>query len=256
MIEPLALPALHASHAGNWLREADGTTRALGKGDAVMRAADTPLLLLNAPLVESRLGYPDLSGLDMLELFAFVHPAKFCVPTPKGLAHALGLPEPEGGDAVPALLQQAAGALFGRCRSEEWAEREGAWSALRSLAKSRWPWAQVLSAHIKQPERAERWLFSRLPEWEDAPERPQPAQVVLAPEEVETRLTGMLGERSETRSGQRDYARAAANAFGPRRNKGAPHLLLAQAGTGVGKTLGYLAPASLWAEKSGGTVWV
>ncbi|HEX7710622.1 MAG TPA: ATP-dependent DNA helicase, partial [Sphingomonadaceae bacterium] len=38
--------------------------------------------------------------------------------------------------------------------------------------------------------------------------------------------------------------------------KGAPHLLLAQAGTGIGKTLGYLAPASLWAEKSGGTVWV
>ena len=33
-------------------------------------------------------------------------------------------------------------------------------------------------------------------------------------------------------------------------------MLLAQAGTGIGKTLGYLAPASLWAEKSGGTVWV
>ena len=256
MTEPIALPALHASHAGNWLREVDGTTRALGKGDAVMRAADTPLLLLNAPLVASRLGYPDLSGLDLLELFAFVHPAKFCVPTPKGLAHALGLPEPAGDDAVPALLQQAAGELLARCRGEEWAEREGAWSALRSLSKFRWPWAQVLGPHIRQPERAERWLFSRLPEWEDAPERPQPAQVTLAPEEVETRLTGMLGERSETRPGQRDYARAASGAFGPRRKKGAPHLLLAQAGTGVGKTLGYLAPASLWAEKSGGTVWV
>jgi Rad3-related DNA helicase len=35
-----------------------------------------------------------------------------------------------------------------------------------------------------------------------------------------------------------------------------PHLLLAQAGTGIGKTLGYLAPASLWAEHSQGTVWV
>jgi ATP-dependent DNA helicase DinG len=33
-------------------------------------------------------------------------------------------------------------------------------------------------------------------------------------------------------------------------------LLLAQAGTGIGKTLGYLAPASLWAQQSGGTVWV
>ena len=33
-------------------------------------------------------------------------------------------------------------------------------------------------------------------------------------------------------------------------------MLLAEAGTGIGKTLAYLAPASLWAEASGGTVWV
>ena len=33
-------------------------------------------------------------------------------------------------------------------------------------------------------------------------------------------------------------------------------MLLAEAGTGIGKTLAYLAPASLWAEQSGGTVWV
>jgi len=78
------LPALHASHAGTWLRPAGGGTRAIGKGEAIVAAADTPLLLLNAPLVATRLGYPDLSGLDLLELFAFVHPARFVVPTPKG----------------------------------------------------------------------------------------------------------------------------------------------------------------------------
>ena len=33
-------------------------------------------------------------------------------------------------------------------------------------------------------------------------------------------------------------------------------MLLAEAGTGIGKTLAYLAPASLWAERPGGTVWV
>src|SRR5215470_12905903 len=101
------LPALHASHAGTWLRGASAGTRAVGKGEAVVAAADTPLLLLNAPLVASRLGYPDLSGLDLLELFAFIHPARFVVPTPKGLANALGLAEPAGDDGVPALLQAA-----------------------------------------------------------------------------------------------------------------------------------------------------
>ena len=253
---PLALPALHASHAGSWLRAPGGPTRGVGKGEAVMAVADTPHLLLNAPLAATRLGYPDLSGLDLLELFAFVHPARFCVPTPKGLAHALGMAEAASDDAVPELLQAAGAKLLATCESSEWPEREGAWMALQSLGRLRWPWAPLLGPHVAKPERAERWLFSRLPEWEEAPERPQPAQVALSGEEVLARLDALTGEGAERREGQRAYAGDAAGAFAPRREKGLPHMLLAQAGTGIGKTLGYLAPASLWAEKSGGTVWV
>lgn len=256
-IDTLPLPALHASHAGTWLRDAqDGGTRGVSKGEAVMAAADTPLLVLNAPLVASRLGYPDLSGLDLLELFAFVHPAKFCVPTPKGLAHALNLAEPESEDAVPLLLQQAGAKLVATCENEDWAEREGAWSALQALARLRWPWAQVLTPHIRKPEQAEKWLFSRLPEWEETPERPQPAQVALDELAVEGQLDKLTGAGAEKREGQRLYARSAGGVFAPRAKDKRPHVLLAQAGTGIGKTLGYLAPASLWAEQSGGTVWV
>ena len=252
----LPLPALHASHAGIWLRDANGATRGCAKGEAVMAVADTPHLVLNAPLVASRLGYPDLSGLDLLELFAFVHPARFCVPTPKGIAHALGLDEVEADDGVPLLLQQAAARLIETCEDEDWAEREGAWSTLQSLTRLRWPWAQVLSPHVRKPERAEKWLFSRLPEWEEAPERPQPQQVLLDELEIEGQLERLTGEGSERREGQRLYARGAGGVFAPRSREKRPHVLLAQAGTGIGKTLGYLAPASLWAERSGGTVWV
>jgi ATP-dependent DNA helicase DinG len=251
----LTLPALHASHGGCWLNEG-GQTRAVGKGEAIVAAADTPVVLLNAPLVASRLGYPDLSGLDLLELFAFVHPARFVVPTPKGLAHALGLPEPEGDSAVPALLLAAAGQLLDTCQSPDWAEREGAWSQLQTLARLRWAWATLLSGHIARPERAERWLFARLPEWEEAPERPQPIQTTLDPEAVTARLAELTGSGAESRPMQQAFAREAAQAFSPRRREGQPHLVLAQAGTGIGKTLGYLAPASLWAGASGGTVWV
>jgi ATP-dependent DNA helicase DinG len=256
VIQPLPLPALHASHAGTWLRDANGGTRGCSKGEAVMAAADTPQLLMNAPLVASRLGYPDLSGLDLLELFAFIHPARFCVPTPKGLAHALSLDEPVDDASVPLLLQQAAGVLMATCESEDWAEREGAWSSLQSLARLRWPWAGVLSAHIRRPERAEKWLFSRLPEWEETPERPQPAQVLIEEPEIEAQLARLTGEGAEQREGQRSFSRGAGHVFGPRDRQKRPHVLLAQAGTGIGKTLGYLAPASLWAERSGGTVWV
>jgi ATP-dependent DNA helicase DinG len=254
-MDPLTLPALHASHAGTWLRSG-GRTQSCAKGEAVMAAADTPVLLLNAPLVASRLGYPDLSGLDLLELYAFVHPARFVVPTPKGLAHALRLDEPASDDAVPALLQRATAELLAVCASNEWAEREGAWSALQSLARLRWPWAGVLAQHIAQPATAEKWLFSRLPEWEETPERPQPAQVAMDEFEIEARLERLTGEGSERREGQRAYSREAGRVFAPRARDKRPHLLLAQAGTGIGKTLGYLAPASLWAEKSQGTVWV
>ena len=32
--------------------------------------------------------------------------------------------------------------------------------------------------------------------------------------------------------------------------------LVAEAGTGIGKTLGYLAPSSLWAKEADGAVWI
>ncbi len=256
MPQPVPLPALHASHAGTWLRDANGNTRGASKGDAIMAAADTPVLMLNAPLVATRLGYPDLSGLDLLELFAFVFPARFCVPTPKGLADALELDPPQSDDTVPELLQRAAGAILEHCESSEWAFRDGAWSVLQSLTKMRWPWAAVLAPHIRKPDRGEKWLFAKLPEWDEAPEKPQPAQIAIDDAEIEAQLDHLTGAGAERREGQRSYAKAAGKVFAPRSKQSVPHVLLAQAGTGIGKTLGYLAPASLWASASKGTVWV
>jgi len=253
---PVPLPALHASHSGCWLSDANGNTRALSRGEAIMAAAETPLLMLNAPLVASRLGYPELSGLDLIELFAFVFPARFMVPTPKGLADALELPEPEHEGEVPLLLARAAARLFAACESEEWAEREGAWSVLQSMTRLKWPWTGMLAPHVRRPEKAERWVFARLPEWEDQPARAQPRTVSLDPAEVSGRLDTLTGDGSEKRSGQQDFAQSAAHIFVPRPERGRPNMVLAQAGTGVGKTLGYLAPASLWAQSAEGTVWV
>ncbi|HEX2793553.1 MAG TPA: ATP-dependent DNA helicase [Croceicoccus sp.] len=254
--DPVPLPALHASHSGCWLSDASGNVRALSRGEAIMAAAETPLLMLNAPLVANRLGYPELSGLDLLELFAFVHPARFMVPTPKGMAEALDLPVPSHEGDVPLLLARAAARLFDTCNGVAWTEREGAWSTLQSLARLKWPWSGMLAPHVRRPERAERWLFSRLPEWEEQAPRPQPKHVLLEPDAVTAQLDRLTGEDAERREGQRDYARAAAQTFAARPEKGRPNLVLAQAGTGVGKTLGYLAPASLWAQAAEGTVWV
>ena len=135
MAPPLAFPALHASHAGIWIATPDGETRRVGKAEAVARAAETPMILLNAPLVAQRLGYAELSGLDLLELFAFVHPARFVVPTAKGLSELLGLGEPTGDEAVAGLLVTAAQTLLATLTDAAWPEREGAWDAAQALAK-------------------------------------------------------------------------------------------------------------------------
>ncbi len=247
-------PALHASHAGIWLADAQGT-RPVGRGEAIRVAADTPVLLLNAPVVGQRLGHADLSGLDLLELYAFIHPARFAVPTPAGLARAVDLSAPERDADVASFLLEAADALLA-VTDEEWLEREGAWTAARSLTRLRWAWAPVVVPRLSQPAADERWLFSRLPEWEDRAPRPAPRTISVEPAEAEERLARIVGGTAEERPGQRRYAAAATGAFTPRAMRDAPNMVMAEAGTGIGKTLGYLAPASLWSERAGGTVWI
>ena len=250
----LPYPALHASHSGVWIADATAT-REVSRGEAIALVADTPTIVLNAPLVGQRLGYAELSGLDLLELFAFVHPARFAVPTPKGVAQALRLPPPVDEAGVAALLREAAAALIATA-SAPWPEQEGAWTAAQSLFRLRWPWAPALGQVLPKPATAERWLFAKLPEWEEAPPRGHPRTVTLAPDAVAERLTTLTGQGAETRPGQRAFAAAAADAFAPRVARDTPNLVLAEAGTGIGKTLGYLAPASLWSTQADGAVWV
>jgi ATP-dependent DNA helicase DinG len=252
---PLPYPALYATHGGIWMALPDGRVEALGRGQAIARAAETPLIMLNAPLVGQRLGYPELSGLDLLELFAFMHPARFAVPTPKGLAHALGLDAPESDAEAATFLLRAAGELLARLGTN-WPEREGAWASAQSLYRLRWTWAAPVCERLRRPAQDERWLFSKLPEWEETAPRAQPRAVRLDSGEAVERLARLTGQGAEAREGQKLYAAAAAEAFAPRKVEGQPNLLLAEAGTGIGKTLGYLAPASLWAAKADGAVWV
>jgi len=239
-----------------WIASPDGETRRIGKAEAVAKAAETPMILLNAPLVAQRLGYAELSGLDLLELFAFVHPARFAVPTAKGLASVLGLETAGHDEAIPRFLQAAAAKLIATLTDPSWLEREGAWDAAQALTRLRWPWARVVADQLPKPQVKERWLFSKLPEWEEAPPRTPPRSVQLDRAAVDAQLARLTGSEAEVREGQRAFAETAAHIFDPRRRKGEPNMLLAEAGTGIGKTLGYLAPASLWAQEADGAVWI
>ncbi|MBA3835004.1 MAG: ATP-dependent DNA helicase, partial [Sphingomonas sp.] len=133
MAAPLPLPALHATHAGIWITDSSGELREATRGEAIARAAETPHIILNAPLVGQRLGYAELSGLDLLELFAFIHPARFAVPTPAGLSRLVGLERPESEVEAAGALQEIASRLLHRLTDPEWTEREGAWTSNASL---------------------------------------------------------------------------------------------------------------------------
>ncbi|MET0240332.1 MAG: ATP-dependent DNA helicase [Sphingobium sp.] len=248
--------ALHISHAGAWLGEA-GAARAVDRQEAKGRALGSPLLLLNTPLVGARLGYAELSGLDLLELFAFVHPARFAIPSAAGLAEAVGLTPPATDEEAVMALPLIAARLLDQMGSPEWRSRQGAWTAARNLERARWPWAPFVRAALPAtPGAEERWLFLTLPEWEEQPPRPPARQGHIDPLDIDDQLDALVGDGGEVREGQRAFAHAAAAAFAPRDARDAPHVVLAEAGTGIGKTLGYLAPASLWAAQAGGTVWV
>jgi ATP-dependent DNA helicase DinG len=255
MTASLDLPALHATHAGIW-RAAGGEVRALSRGEAIARLAETPHILLNAPVVGQRLGYPEVSGLDLLELYAFIHPARFAVPTVSGLARAVGVEPPADEAEATKTLVAIAEALLAKLGDANWAEREGAWTSAQSLWRMGWGWAPLVAERIAKPERGERMLFSRLEAWEEQSDRPPPRTVTVSAEESMARLDALTGKGAETRDGQRAMAGEAAEVFAPRGAAGEPHVLLAEAGTGIGKTLAYLAPASVWAEKADGAVWV
>src|SRR5262249_3504279 len=92
-----------------------------------------------------------------------------------------------------------------------------------------------------------------LPQWEDEAPVGTPGTQPVASVEVQARLLSLVGT---PRPEQAAYSDAATYAFGPREEAGAPKIALVEAGTGTGKTLGYLAPASVWAEKNGPGLWI
>jgi ATP-dependent DNA helicase DinG len=243
-----------------WLTP-DGEIEILRPGDAGQRAATSPPLVVHAPATARRLGADRLRAFDLLELFAFVRAARFCLPTPRGLASALARPEPHGLEAEAAFLPQAAQILLAELAADKDPDLT---ATARAMARGNWSWAPLVLAALGDAPRAfeqhrstaalEPWR--RLPEWSEHAPEPPPGSEPVWPLEARQRLAEFLGESAEARPQQADYASAVSQAFLPRSEPEKPRAVLAEAGTGVGKTLGYLAPATLWAQKNGGAVWV
>jgi ATP-dependent DNA helicase DinG len=239
----------------------DGDIEMLQRGKAASRAVREAPLVCHARSVARRIGVDRIAAYDVLELFAFVRPAQFCLPTPKGLADVLELDAPADPVDEAQVLMLTVDVLLLEIR--EGGARKGLEIA-RVMRDCGWAWAPVVLEAYGAPDtsppkpvstaRIEVWRD--LGEWSEHAPEPPAGNVPVDPDEARQRLAGLVGAAAEARPSQSDYAAAVAAAFQPRQAPGQPGVVLAEAGTGVGKTLGYIAPASLWAEANEGTVWL
>ena len=104
--------AVAVGRRGAVLLTAEGELRDIGLGDARRRVQAAPALICHRVAVARRLGIEPFAALDLLELFAFVRPAVFCLPSARGLAAALGLAAPRSLEDEPGTLAAAAGRLL------------------------------------------------------------------------------------------------------------------------------------------------
>lgn len=250
-----------------------GSGQRLEAGEALTHLIREPHLICHSAFVIERLGFAaeasrasvrqarEQKHLDVAELFAFVCPARFATPTPKGLARSLGL-DLEGEEA--GLLREIADDLLARLSNPNYPNSRETAEIATFLARANWPWARaVMAALMKANPRLDIGTFvtglnvwDRIDDWEDDGGRPPGSHHGVKPEEAKDFLDQLLGSDAEMRLEQKDYAATTTHAFQPRDEETANHILLAEAGTGLGKTLGYLAPAWLWARKNNAPVWV
>lgn len=227
-----------------------------------------PVLVAHAGMTAKRLGVhsPARSqGLfDALELFAFVRPARFCAPSAAGLALALGLPEPKGAAEQAMVLREACHVLLAELALTPEPSREEALAIGETLARAGWAWGSAVIGALRSAPVGNAFrgsgmdVWTRVAEWEEQAPPGEAGSRPIQPEAAAQRLTDLLRQAGldEARPTQAEFAAEAAFAFSPREKEGEPRMMLAEAGTGVGKTLGYLAPASLWAEANGPAVWI
>ncbi len=248
----------------------DGEIETISFVDAKKRIlSGPPPLVCHAPSVAKRLGLDSFLNFDLLELFAFVRPAWFAVPTPQGLAEALNLTPPSGHEDEAMILFSATKYLLKQLSEDAPFIYASVAPKARAMAKGGWQWADVVLSAIdrgkkdgtkkdaskKQPGGLRIW--DTLPEWEDRPPPPKSTDYPVSPDEARSRLKALLsGAASENRKEQQAFTAGITAAFDPCADEDEPRFVLAEAGTGVGKTLGYIAPASVWAEKNEGCVWI
>ena len=257
-----------AAHA--FCLDESGEILEVDRPDAEKLLSSSSTVVCHGPFTAKRLGLRTLdrpvAHLDILELFAFVRPAQFCLPTVRGIAAALELAQPLALEDEAMCLHVAVRHLLNELQSPTYVYPGNLRSLAMAMSRGNWGWSPFILAALT-PDRGEPAngigldVWSKLGEWEELAPPGEPDIVGIDAEQTRQRLAELLQLKStagsiEVRPTQSDYAAELSKAFQPRHQVGQPNIVLAEAGTGIGKTLGYIAPASLWSELNGPGTWV
>src|SRR5437660_8452816 len=123
-----------------WLHP-DGEIEALARADARSRVERETPMLCHGPATARRFDAPGFPALDVLELFAFAYPARFCVPTPRGLAEPLGLPPPRNAAESCVTLATAARALLEKLGEDDDPETR---AIAEAMDRTGWLWGPAV----------------------------------------------------------------------------------------------------------------
>lgn len=251
--------------------EGEIITRAFnGRTDINGVAQSAPILTCHAPWLSAKLDLKNYPAFDALELFAFVRPGQFVTPTVKGLATALNLASPQDTEDMPFLLIEICQSLLSEMQGWDQKTKVACIPIAQAMARQGHGWAwgpyvcealgTIYDDRLPTHPKKDLSIFDALPEWsEEAPPPPNRFETVSGDETRNHLATLMMrrranGRHAEIRPQQQNYATRIANLLTPKTEDDSPNLLIAQAGTGIGKTFGYMAPAQLWAQKNEGCV--
>ena len=250
-------PVITAGAKGAFVLFPEGVGKAINLKEAGQIALKYKPIVCHGRALAAKLGLEHFSNHDVLELFAFTFPGKFVVPTISGLCEYFGQEYPQ--DLAEECL--ALRIIATKIIAEIGEDKKDIAQVMRFGA---WSWGDALKERLDLPAElpyrgrvlAALRVWEKLPEWEDAAPMPPPGDLPVSPQEAQNILQTLLRADAEPRPQQQDFAAALTFAFNPRDDAGEPSLVLAEAGTGTGKTLGYIAPALSWARKNQGTVWI
>lgn len=265
------------------LIDEDGSIENLDAFDALMRLKTKPHLVVHSVFTIDRLARftsknsnslfmqaINVAHLDVLELFAFIHPTIFVRPSIGGIIEALGLDVPESLEEQAIKLHEIVDILLRKCSPQQInkagiSDPRQAKQLAQAMHLGGWVWGapvlEQMGAEVhSRPEVAHDStgvnIWARLPNWEEFAPRPPAGSLEVTAKEAQDLLAKFTGKNAEIREGQQKYAAEASKAFNARESDQFPHIVLGEAGTGIGKTFGYLAPALAWARKNDGRVQI